>query len=479
MPDFENRAAASALKALAVILAALWLSGCIEDNKDDGAKVASLFSAFAQTPPPETATAQTPAPNAAPTIVGSPGTSVTVGGQYEFTPQASDADGDGLSFSISNRPAWASFDPSSGRLSGIPQVDDVGDFPGITISVSDGQATSSLEPFAITVAAEPLPPPPTGNTAPVISGTPATSVTVGTAYSFTPSASDADGDGLLFAIRNKPAWATFSVASGQLSGTPGTGTAGVYGGIEISVSDGKVSTSLPTFAIEVLAAPNTAPVISGTPATSVTVGTAYSFTPNASDADGDTLGFTIRNKPVWANFSTTTGRLSGTPGTGTAGVYGGIEISVSDGKVSTSLPTFAIEVLAPSNTAPVISGTPPVSVTVGQSYSFKPTASDANGDTLTFSIQNKPAWATFSSASGQLSGTPQAADVGSYANIVISVSDGKDSAQLAAFSITVEQVAIGSATLSWTAPTQNVDGTPLTDLVPTAPARAISPRRST
>ena len=46
----------------------------------------------------------------------------------------------------------------------------------------------------------------------------------------------------------------------------------------------------------------------------------------------------------------------------------------------------------------------------------------------------------------------------------ISVSDGPNSASLAAFSVTVTQVALGSATLSWTAPTQNDDGSPLTDL---------------
>jgi hypothetical protein len=56
-----------------------------------------------------------------------------------------------------------------------------------------------------------------------------------------------------------------------------------------------------------------------------------------------------------------------------------------------------------------------------------------------------------------------AANAGTYGNIAISVSDGKASAQLPAFSITVKQV-IGSATLSWQPPTQNADGSPLTNL---------------
>jgi hypothetical protein len=64
---------------------------------------------------------------------------------------------------------------------------------------------------------------------------------------------------------------------------------------------------------------NSAPVITGTPATAVTAGSAYSFIPAASDGDGDTLTFSIVNKPSWASFSTSTGELSGTPVVSDAG----------------------------------------------------------------------------------------------------------------------------------------------------------------
>jgi hypothetical protein len=51
-----------------------------------------------------------------------------------------------------------------------------------------------------------------------------------------------------------------------------------------------------------------------------------------------------------------------------------------------------------------------------------------------------------------------------YANIQVSVSDGQASASLPAFSISVEQLATGSATLSWQPPVERTDGSPLTDL---------------
>lgn len=105
-------------------------------------------------------------------------------------------------------------------------------------------------------------------------------------------------------------------------------------------------------------------------------------------------------------------------------------------------------------------------MTAGSTYSFRPTAADANGDTLGFSIVNKPGWASFNTATGQLSGTPASTNSGSYAGVTISVSDGKAGASLAPFTVTVMSapVTTGSATLTWTRPTLNTDGSALTDL---------------
>jgi hypothetical protein len=396
--------------------------------------------------------------NQAPTISGTPASSATIGQAYAFMPTASDADNNSLSFSIANKPVWASFNTSTGGLSGTPAADDVGTDSNIVISVSDGRASASLPAFAISVQELP-------NNPPTISGTPATTVMVSTAYSFTPTAADADANPLTYSIANKPAWASFSTSTGRLSGTPAVANVGNYANISISVSDGRDSASLPAFAINVQALPNRAPTIGGTPTASVTAGTAYSFTPTASDPDQDALGYTIQNKPAWAAFSTSTGRLSGTPTSADVGTFSNIVITVSDGAMSAALGPFTITVNAAPNRAPTISGTPATSVTAGTAYNFQPSAADADGDTLMYSIQNKPSWATFSTTTGKLSGTPTSAGVQS--SIVIGVSDGKGgSASLPAFSITVSQSqpTTGSATLSWTPPTQNTDGSTLSNL---------------
>lgn len=116
------------------------------------------------------------------------------------------------------------------------------------------------------------------------------------------------------------------------------------------------------------------------------------------------------------------------------------------------------------NSAPRITGAPTTTVLQGTAYAFAPSATDADGNSLTFSVANLPAWATFNPATGRLSGTPTAGDVRTYSNITISVSDGSATASLPAFSIQVVAVATGSATLSWTPPTSNTDGSPLNDL---------------
>ena len=93
-----------------------------------------------------------------------------------------------------------------------------------------------------------------------------------------------------------------------------------------------------------------------------------------------------------------------------------------------------------------------------------PIANDADGDSLTFSISNLPPWASFDTGTGSLAGTPGAGDVGTYAAIAISVSDGQASATLPVFSIAVQAAATGSTTLTWVPPTTKTDGTLLDNL---------------
>ena len=210
---------------------------------------------------------------------------------------------------------------------------------------------------------------------------------------------------------------------------------------------------------------NSPPTISGLPTTSVDAGSLYDFTPAATDANSDALTFSIQNKPAWATFSAADGHLGGTPtarrqlprhrdqrqrrpGLGLAadlrhhGGHGDRRQRLADDQRRTSEPRCRSATVTASRRRPPTSTATP----------------------LTFSIENKPVWAAFNTATGALTGAPAAGNVGSYANVIISVSDGSATTSLAPFAITVVQTASGSASLSWAAPTTNSDGSSLSNL---------------
>jgi putative Ig domain-containing protein len=210
--------------------------------------------------------------------------------------------------------------------------------------------------------------------------------------------------------------------------------------------------------------------ISGSPSTSIVAANYYSFQPSTYNTAGRTLVFAVSGKPSWAYFNSTSGRIYGTPLTANVGTTFGIVVSVSNGLQRAALPGFAVKVLPLPKIPPTLSGTPAATVVVPLAYSFQPTAKDPNGLRLAFGISNKPSWLNFDSSTGRLYGTSSTAAIGTYSNIGIVVYDGYEKAVLPVFAITVKPTAgvptspTGSVTLSWTPPTDNTDGSALTNL---------------
>ncbi|WP_406665700.1 Ig-like domain-containing protein [Gallaecimonas sp. GXIMD1310] len=168
--------------------------------------------------------------------------------------------------------------------------------------------------------------------------------------------------------------------------------------------------------------------------------TTLSVLSNDNDPDGTLAGVIVRTAPTHGTaVAQSDGTVIYTPTSGYTGSDSFNYVAVDDlGAVSNEV-TVSLSVFQP-NRAPVISGNPATSVLQDKPYQFQPTASDADSDPLTFSISNKPAWATFDSQTGLLQGTPGNSDVGTDSNIVITVSDGKTQSSLAAFNITVVNV---------------------------------------
>jgi large repetitive protein len=162
----------------------------------------------------------------------------------------------------------------------------------VTATNSAGASAPSANSNSVTPLAE--------NSAPTISGSPLPRVDMDTAYSFTPTANDADADTLTFSIVNKPGWATFDTATGALTGTPPRSAVGVTDGIVITVSDGTLSASLPAFTLEVIAT-NQAPVAvddSFTLQFSMTNTYLLNVLSNDKDADNDSLTITASKASI-------------------------------------------------------------------------------------------------------------------------------------------------------------------------------------
>ncbi len=132
--------------------------------------------------------------------------------------------------------------------------------------------------------------------------------------------------------------------------------------------------------VNVVAIPNVAPSIIGSPKTTTNIYDTYQFLPVASDDNkNDTLTFSIENKPEWAAFNATTGLLQGVVPAGSEESYNDIIISVSDSEETVALPAFSITVSSAENIAHKLG-----KATQGSMYGSSEASYAIDGDSSTF-----------------------------------------------------------------------------------------------
>ena len=330
--------------------------------------------------------------------VGVPITPVTL-------PEAADADGDTLTYSLTpGLPTGLAFNATTRRLSGTPTT--VWDTLTYTYTASDGTDTTALA-FTITVNDTPVA---TNNTPVFPANASISNISARVGITITPvtlpEAADADGDALTYSLTpGLPTGLAFNAATRRLSGTPTT----VWDTLTYTytASDGTDATTL-TFTITVAA--NAAPVFpANADIANIDASEGITITPvtlpAATDADGDTITYSI--SPTLPAGLTLTGRvISGTP---TAAMDATTYTwRATDGIDVTSL---LFEITVAADTAPTFGGATiaPIVATVDTAIApiFLPAATDAEGDTITYSISpTLPAGLTFNTATRLLSGTP-------------------------------------------------------------------------
>jgi hypothetical protein len=270
------------------------------------------------------------------------------------------------------------------------------------------------------------------NRAPEITSAAPTTATVGRPYDYGLRATDPDGDTLSYTLVRAPAGMTIQAASGAIEWTPSNTQAGSHS-VSVRVADPAGAAATQDFSVAVSAG-NSAPQVTSTPATAATVGAPYRYDVDAADANGDTLAFSLTRAPAGMSIDPATGVIGWTPAATQLGTHA-VSVQVRDpgGLVADQAYTVTVSV---GNAAPQITSAAVTTATVGIEYRYTVAAADPNGDTLAYTLAQAPAGMTVQPASGAISWTPTAGQLGSQP-VTVRVSDPGGLAATQTFAIVV------------------------------------------
>jgi len=237
------------------------------------------------------------------------------------------------------------------------------------------------------------------------------SVAEGQLLIFTVTASDPDGDGLTFSANNLPTGADFDNATQTFSWTPSFDQAGEYSNIRFSVTDNGGRTASEAIIITV-GDVNRPPVLNPIGGKTVLEGQNLQFTLTGSDPDGDSLTFCAEGLPTGASFFGQT--FSWTPAYDQAENYQ-VEFSVLDTGNPLGIAVELVTITVGNvDRPPVIDPIGSKQGVEGQTLQFYIYATDADGDTLTYSASDLPPGGTFNPESRLFSWTPAYGLAGNY-----------------------------------------------------------------
>ncbi|MBL8347684.1 MAG: putative Ig domain-containing protein, partial [Rubrivivax sp.] len=362
-------------------------------------------------------------PNVAPQVTSTAVTTATVGAAYSYDVNASDANGDTLAYSLTQAPAGMTINAANGLIAWTPTAAQVGS-QAVTVRVADPGGLFVTQAFAVTVTA--------ANVAPQITTTAVTTASVGAAYSYDVNATDANGGTLTYSLTQAPTGMTINASTGLIVWTPTSAQAGSQA-VTVRVTDPGGLFATQAYTITVSAA-NVAPQITTTAVTTASVGVAYSYDVNATDANGGTLTYSLTQAPTGMTINASTGLIAWTPTSAQAGSQA-VTVRVTDPGGLFATQAYTITVTA-ANVAPQITTTAVTTAAVGVAYSYDVNATDANGGTLTYSLTQAPTGMTINASSGLIAWTPTSAQAGSQA-VTVRVTDPGGLFATQAYTITV------------------------------------------
>ena len=312
---------------------------------------------------------------------------VASGATLPVTLSATDVDGDALTYTIATPPQHGSLTGSGANIVYTPASAYSGS-DSFVFRAADASASATAT-VAISVTKT--------NHAPVADAQ-SVATDEDTALAITLSGSDADGDTLSFTITQAPSHGTLGGAAPNLTYTP----AADYNGsdsFDFQVSDGSLNASA-TVTISVRPV-NDAPLITSTPPASARVNVPLNYTVTATDADGDTLSYSLDAAPAGMTIDASTGVLAWTPDAAAADSVA-VTARVSDGHGGSATQSFTLAVVH-ANRAPTITSTPPNRVAERDTLNYFVTATDPDGDTLSYALKPRSSGAAIDASTGRLS----------------------------------------------------------------------------
>lgn len=356
----------------------------------------------------ETITVTVSAVNDAPVLSAVGDQTVAEESTNSITLSGTDVDGDTLTYQLDSATASLGASLTGNSLSISP----VANFTGagsVTVSVSDGSLTDN-ETFSVTVS--------NINDAPVIAAISDQTMTEDASLDVTLSATDVDGDTLTFSVTSAASEVNATISGNTLSFTPDANYSG-SSSVTVQVSDG-VLTDSDTFSLTV-SGTNDAPVLASIGSQSLNEDDTLSFSLSATDSDGDTLTYAITSASSELNASISGSTVTITPDTNYFG-SASMTLSVSDGSLTDS-ETISVSVTN-VNDAPVASAISDVDLDWDSSANMTLSASDPDGDSLTFSAVSADTSAVTASVSGSTLTLTAATTNSATAGITVTVSDG-------------------------------------------------------
>jgi RHS repeat-associated protein len=321
-------------------------------------------------------------------------TTLQLGLEYVYPVQAIDVDADPITYSLPQAPAGMTIDANG--LITWPNAP-AGQY-AVDVRLDDNRGGVVDQTYTLTVAVT------AGNHPPVITSTPPTVATAGHLFSYNLAGYDPDNDPVQWSLVTQPGGMTIDPSSGTLRWVPQLSQLGAQQ-VVAQLLDIWGAAVTQRFTVTVRGS-DLPPEILSLPPTIVSAGAVYTYAVRAIDPENDPLTYSLPQNPDPQHMSiSSTGVLTYQAPSQIPAQQPLVIIQVDDGQGGLAAQIFTLVVAHPTNHPPVITSPPVLRVAAGAPYLYAVTASDPEGDPVTFAVTTDAPGMTIDATTGVLTWT--------------------------------------------------------------------------